>query len=82
MLNKLAASPEALRQFQADVEAGLHSKQQQVRAAAADFKATTASAARQLVRDLDSFTYEMPARYKAKFDAVETTSKPPPPGKK
>lgn len=74
MLNKLAASPEAMKRFQAEVKEGLQAKQQQVRAAAADFKATTASAARQLVRDLDSFTYEMPSRYKAKFDALETTS--------
>jgi hypothetical protein len=63
-----------MQQFQEQVDSGLRLKHAQVRQTADEFKQCAAAAARQLVRDLDAFTYEMPARYKAKFDAVETTS--------
>ena len=75
MLRHLASNDGSMDSFKRQVASSLGARRAQVQEAAQSFQSTTASAARQLVRDLDLFTYETPARYKAKFDAIETTSK-------
>ena len=74
MLSAMSTDTAALDAFKAQVDENLAKKHKQVTSAAAAFQRSTGAAARQLVRDLDTFSYEMAARYKAKFDAVETTS--------